>query len=236
MTDIPGPSEDFQAELARVAAKPEVASPKPPKTPKPKRQKEFTVSHETPDLADPALDAAHAFTAEIRHMTTKDARALVSVGKKPKPAVEYSPAIVDTILSLMADGMMLIEICERDDMPNMSTITRWRWKFPDFDAQLSRAREALGDQFAWEVRRVADDANPLTAAADRVKMDAYRWLAAKMYPKQYGDKTTTELTGTVVHETKHVIDATMLSDDNIERLEEVLRAAQALPAPDTEAE
>ena len=148
MTDIPGPSEDFQTELARIAAKPEVASPKPPKTPKPKRQKEFTVSHETPDLDDPALEAARAFKASTISMTTKEARALVSVGRSPKPSVEYSPAIANQILSLMAEGMMLVEICERHDMPAMQTILRWRYKFPDFDVQLTRAREALGDQFA----------------------------------------------------------------------------------------
>jgi hypothetical protein len=214
---------------------PDIPSPKldevlvkPIKT-KAKQPKEFTA----PKAPDPALDAALAFTAEIRHMTVKETRALSSLKRSPKPYVEYTEEIANTLLSLMAEGMMLVEICEREDMPNLSTVWRWRQKNSVFDAKLSRAREALGDQFAWEVRRVADDSTADNAASDRVKMDAYRWLAAKMYPKQYGDKTVTELSGTVVHEQRHVIDATMLSPENLDALEGVLRAAQALPSPES---
>lgn len=226
--DSPSP---LQAEMQRIAPKIEAAAQAKTTKTKGKREPEFKLADTLPPDVAVAVAEAKAFTAEIRHMTTKDARALISLKRSPKPHIHYSQEIANTILSLMAEGMMLVEICEREDMPSMVAVWQWRMKFPDFDLKLSRAREALGDQFAWEVRRVADDSNALTAPADRIKMDAYRWLAAKMYPKQYGDKTVTELTGTVVHEQRHVIDATQLSSDQVDALEGVLRAAQALPAP-----
>ncbi len=164
-------------------------------------------------------------------MTVKETRALSSLKRSPRPYIQFTQEKANLILSLMAEGMMLVEICERDDMPSMGGVWQWRMKNPDFDMKLSRAREALGDQFAWEVRRVADDSTADTAPADRIKMDAYRWLAAKMYPKQYGDKTVTELTGTVEHVQRHVVDITQLSQDKLDALEGVLIEAKALPGP-----
>lgn len=131
----------------------------------------------------------------------------------------------------MAEGLMLVEICNKPDMPSIAAVMLWQREKPVFGYNLTRAREALGDHFAWKVKDVADNAEPETASSDRVKMDAYRWLAGKMYPHQYGDKTVNELKGTVTFEKRHVIDATQLLPDQLAALEGVLLAARALPAP-----
>ena len=171
-------------------------------------------------------------SATVKPALDKDARALSSVKRSPpKPYVRYSPELERKLLSLMAEGMMLVEICEREDMPSAGAVMRWQAENPAFMMRMTRAREMLGDQFAWEVRRVADDSTADTAPADRIKMDAYRWLAAKHYPRIYGDKTVTELTGTVVHEQRHIIDVTQLSEDKLGTLEGLLIEAKALPSP-----
>ena len=45
------------------------------------------------------------------------------------------------------------------------------------------------------VRDLVDSTTPENAAAARVKLAAFQWLAAKLAPKRYGDKTTVENTG-----------------------------------------
>lgn len=178
--------------------------------------------------------AKEDFPFSTTGMTAAEGRSLMRPPRRqPKPSVPYSDELAVRIFTLMAEGHMLREICDMDDMPSVSAVMKWQVQNAVFSYNLTRAREALGDHFAWEVKRVADEADPETAQADRVKMDAYKWLAAKMFPKQYGDKTITELQGSVVHETRHVIDATKLSPEHLLALEEALRAAQALPTPPT---
>jgi hypothetical protein len=45
------------------------------------------------------------------------------------------------------------------------------------------------------VRDLVESATPETATADRVKLARLQWLAAKLAPKKYGDKTTVENVG-----------------------------------------
>lgn len=224
----PEPSPQLAEELKRIAPKIDSAPKAKLKAPKAKPKPEFELSTETPELAEAMALKTFAIKA-----TTKEARGIATMALTPKPYVQYSPQLEQSILSLMAEGFMLVEICARPDMPSASSVQRWCRENPDVDARFTRAREMMGDQFAWEVHRIGLDANPLTFQADRVKMDAYRWLAAKFYPKRYADKTVQELSGTVVHETRHVIDVTALSDDQLAGLEQAMKAAAALPAPKT---
>lgn len=212
-------SPQLTAELHRISSKIDSTT----STPKAKLK--------APKLRRAAPDDT-ILTAPIHHMTVAQARQFSTIKRTRKGDRYYTPDVANSILQLMAEGMMLVEICEMDDMPCMSTVWRWRQENPSFDAKLSRAREALGDQFAQAVRDVADNSSTESAACDRVKMDAYRWLAAKMYPKQYGDRSVQELTGSVVVEQRHVIDATKLSPEAVDALEDALRAAQALPMPE----
>lgn len=46
-----------------------------------------------------------------------------------------------------------------------------------------------------KILEVADNCTPESAPADRVKLAAYQWRAAKLKPKVYGDKVQTEVTG-----------------------------------------
>lgn len=106
-----------------------------------------------------------------------------------------TPVLIDHICEKIADGMSLRAICEDDTMPHRITVMRWLDDNRDFATKYARARELQGDAMDEKILEVADACKPETAAADRVKIDAYKWRAAKLAPKKYGERVTTELTG-----------------------------------------
>ena len=57
----------------------------------------------------------------------------------------------------------------------------------------ARARERQAERRAAEIVEIAD--TEPDAAVARNRIEARKWTAAKLLPKRYGDKTTTEITG-----------------------------------------
>lgn len=79
---------------------------------------------------------------------------------------------------------------------------------PERIEQYARAREAQADKLADDILAIADDGQRDTyidsdgnertdqdvIARSRLRVDARKWLASKMAPKKYGDKTESEVT------------------------------------------
>lgn len=108
-------------------------------------------------------------------------------GRPGRPSL-YSPTLVEAICDRIADGESLRTICEDGTMPDRRTVLRWLDAHPEFATKYARAREAQGDAMDEKILAVADACTSETAAADRVKILAYQWRAAKLAPKKYGDK------------------------------------------------
>ena len=117
---------------------------------------------------------------------------------------ELKEATVEAICRRMADGESLIKICESPDLPSRETIRRWLLKgdvegaqaeYADFRARYARARQDQADSLAAEILDVARSATPETAQADRVRIDAIKWIAGKLRPSVYGDKLAHEHAG-----------------------------------------
>lgn len=108
---------------------------------------------------------------------------------------DYADATVEAILDALTDGQSLRQICAGRNMPNRRTVLRWLEQHPDFAAKYARAREAQADLMDDKILEVADNCTPETAQADRVKIGAYQWRAAKLLPKKYGDAQRIEHTG-----------------------------------------
>lgn len=105
---------------------------------------------------------------------------------------DYTPEIAADICRLMTarkeDGgpYSLKDVCEELGLPE-STVYAWKNRHPEFQELYARARLDRADMMAEDVLRVVDtDGDPASA---RVKMDARKWYAAKLNPKQWGDKT-----------------------------------------------
>lgn len=73
-------------------------------------------------------------------------------------------------------------------MPDTSTVFRWLAKHEDFREQYARAREEQAETHADEIIDIADDFAD-DPNSRRVRIDARKWIASKLKPKKYGDKT-----------------------------------------------
>ena len=100
---------------------------------------------------------------------------------------------VDEICELVAQGKTLRQI-QADMLISMGTILNWVG-LPEFSEQYTRARDAASDIFETDILEAAHSVTSETATADRVKIDALKWVAARRSPKKYGDKLTNEHTG-----------------------------------------
>jgi hypothetical protein len=94
----------------------------------------------------------------------------------------------------MADGETLAAICEAPGMPHANTVRGWAVHDVDgFSVVFARAREAQAHAIAEKALIGAQTDED--AQLGRLRFDARRWFASKMLPKTYGEKTTTEHTG-----------------------------------------
>jgi hypothetical protein len=100
----------------------------------------------------------------------------------------YTAELALEICTRLADGEPLKTICAAEGMPDRSTVFDWRHRHPEFQTMFATARIDAGDVWADRAVAVAMTADPVTAAAVRVKYDAVRWYASKLAPKIYGDR------------------------------------------------
>lgn len=85
------------------------------------------------------------------------------------------------------------------------------------------------------LRRVLMPLNADVIAHKRVQIDTRKWMLAKMLPRVYGDKTTTELTGADGGPiTVAAMNVRGLSDKELDQLQALMsKAAAAAPPPTT---
>ena len=108
---------------------------------------------------------------------------------------EFTQEIADIICERIAEGESLRSICRDDDMPSCMSVFRWLDNRPDFVSKYARARVLQSETIADKAVDMIENVTPENAQAERVKLAAIQWIAAKLNPKKYGDKTTIESTG-----------------------------------------
>lgn len=118
--------------------------------------------------------------------------------KAPKPKMgrpsDYTPELGDRICALMSQGESLNAICKGEDMPSAVSVYAWLRKHDEFFNNYVRAREDQADTLADEIVGIADEKTE-DANSRRVRIDARKWVAAKLKPKKYGDKVETTVQG-----------------------------------------
>lgn len=108
----------------------------------------------------------------------------------------YTIEIADTVCEQIADGKSMRTICKPDDMPAMSSIFKWLRIHSEFTDQYEKAKLEQAEAFTEEMVDIADDKSGDTQR-DRLRVDTRKWIASKLKPKKYGDRTTTEHTGNI---------------------------------------
>lgn len=61
--------------------------------------------------------------------------------------------------------------------------------------QYARARDLAADLFEADIYTAAEACTPESAPADRVRIDALKWIAARRAPKRYSERLLQEVSG-----------------------------------------
>ena len=145
------------------------------------------------------------------------------VGRKAGRPSEYDPEIAEIICDLTADGQSVRTICLDARMPDRKTVLKWLDKYPDFSAKYARARMHQADVMDELILSTAMDCTPETAAADRVKIGAFQWRAARLNQGRYGDKMDLTAKAEITHVVDNM-DLANLSADQREALRDIANA------------
>lgn len=114
----------------------------------------------------------------------------------------YSEALADLICERLADGESLRAICSEPDMPCKASVFKWLRDNKQFSDQYARAREEQAETLADEIIEIADETYLDHKVNDRgnvvvdneaiqrskLRVEARKWIAAKLKPKRYGEK------------------------------------------------
>lgn len=131
---------------------------------------------------------------------------------------EFTQELADTICRRIVNGESLKRICQDEVMPNVVTVLRWVRANDEFCNQYALAKQEQAEALADEIVSIADTADKDTANAVKVKVDARKWVAAKLLPKKYGEKQQIDMS----------VEATVrtLNDEQLRsKLTELLRKA-----------
>lgn len=126
----------------------------------------------------------------------------------------FTPELGEQICLRISKGESLRSVCRSEEMPDTTTINRWLLNqhklYDDFRLQYAQAREALLEYWAEEIVEIADDGkndwmerngfgveNREVTNRSRLRVDTRKWLLSKLGAKKYGDRLTTEHTGSL---------------------------------------
>jgi hypothetical protein len=107
------------------------------------------------------------------------------MAKTGRPSI-FTEEVAETLLDRLASGESLVKICADPKLPSVRTVLRWAGENEAFGTEYARAREAQAEFMDDLIVETAKKAGEDPQGA-RVKVDAYKWRAAKLAPKKYGD-------------------------------------------------
>lgn len=89
-----------------------------------------------------------------------------------------------TLLEKIASGMTMAGLAKELRISNLS-LYHWIKKDPDRQERFAQARAIAADQWAEECLDIADQADSVSANADRLKIETRKWLAGVTSPDKY---------------------------------------------------
>ncbi len=98
--------------------------------------------------------------------------------------------MAERICERIAEGEPLTRICKDGQMPAYRTVLSWRVANEEFQQMYARARQDAADTLADQIRELAGrvERGELEPNAGRVAIDALKWIASKLKPREYGDR------------------------------------------------
>lgn len=164
-------------------------------------------------------------------------------------ARKYDPdtkaEICDSIIASLEDGKGLATVCRELDFPRV-TFLDWVDSDKALADRYARARARAADVIFEEILGIADDGiadtsiDPETGREivnhdhiqrSKLRVDARKWVLAKMLPKKYGDSISLDHSGTV--KTEPDIDLSKFSGDDLATMRALLEKGKPVaPAND----
>ena len=156
-----------------------------------------------------------------------------------RPSI-YNEECAEKICELLASGVSLNKICQRDDMPGISTVSRWIEEKPLFRAKYALAREKQADAIFDECLDIADEAandilyddngqamlNNVSVQRAKLRIDTRFRIAGKLNSK-YADKGAGVADVLNVTHNNLTIDARALDGEQRDKLRSLLLIAKA---------
>jgi len=102
----------------------------------------------------------------------------------------YSVKLEDRMLEEIASGRSVISLCREEDWtPNADTWYRWMYKIDGLSDRYTRAKSISSEFHADQILAIADEADNQTFQVARLQIDARKWVASKLVPNKYGEKS-----------------------------------------------
>ena len=113
-----------------------------------------------------------------------------------RPSI-YSKELEDRMLEEIASGRSVISMCREEKWtPNADTWYRWMYKIEGLSDRYARAKAHQSEREADIILDIADNATNQDFQVARLRVDARKWIASKLLPTKYGDKTSIDHTST----------------------------------------
>ena len=101
--------------------------------------------------------------------------------------VKYTKQVFDAICERIADGISLNKVCSQENMPKKITFYEWLRLYPELSTQYTHAKQDRADTYADELIDIADTEEDINRA--KIRIDARKWVACKLHPRNYGEKS-----------------------------------------------
>lgn len=125
---------------------------------------------------------------------------------------------LEVICTMVAEGETLKQIASHLGVTSGQLI-KIVSSSPEAEKHYARARDAASDLLETEIIEAARNVDRDTAQADRVKIDALKWVASRRAPKRYGDRVQQDHTSSDGSMTpKPSVDLSKLSDAALKEL------------------
>jgi len=136
------------------------------------------------------------------------------VALRPGRPTKYSPKLAAKICNYVARGWSSLKIARLEGMPDRTIVFDWLNKYRDFSDMYAKAKEDAADLMAEEIIDIADDGlndtytrkgpdGEETQAINydhinrsRLRVDARKWVAAKLKPRKYSDRAGEQIAPT----------------------------------------
>ena len=106
-----------------------------------------------------------------------------------RPSI-YSEKLVERMLEEIASGRSVIGLCREEDWtPNADTWYRWLYKIEGLSDRYARAKSHQSEREADIILDIADNATNQDYQVARLRVDARKWIASKLLPNKYGERT-----------------------------------------------